>query len=83
MLTQFEKYGKDFVMQELLSCGGNVSCILIALDKFALYGCDFTLGEIGDVLHVTRERVRQIEASAIKKLKHPKAGKAIRAYMVS
>lgn len=30
-----------------------------------------TLEEIGDVLHVTRERVRQIEAKAIRKLKHP------------
>lgn len=83
MSTNSEKYGKDFVMQELLNCGGNVSCILIALDKLALYGCDFTLGEIGDVLHVTRERVRQIEASAIKKLKHPKMGRTIKTYMES
>jgi hypothetical protein len=83
MSVDVKKYGKDFVMQELLNCGGNVSCILITLDKLALYGCDFTLEEIGDILHVTRERVRQIEASAIKKLKHPKVGKAIRAYMGS
>jgi hypothetical protein len=83
MPVHTEKYGKDFVMQELLSCGGNVSCILIALDKLALYGCDFTLGEIGDVMHVTRERVRQIEASAIKKLKHPRMGRTIKMYMES
>lgn len=83
MSTHSEKYSKDFVMQELLNCGGNVSCILIALDKLALYGCDFTLGEIGDVLHVTRERVRQIEASAIKKLKHPRMGRNIKLYMDS
>lgn len=83
MIMHSEKYGKDFVMQELLNCGGNVSCILIALDKLALNGCDFTLGEIGDVLHVTRERVRQIEASAIKKLKHPKMGRTIKTYMES
>lgn len=35
------------------------------------------------MLHVTRERVRQIEASAIKKLKHPKMGRAIKAYLES
>ena len=83
MSKHTEKYGKDYVMQELLNCGGNVSCILIALDKLALYGCDFTLGEIGDVLQVTRERVRQIEVSAIKKLKHPKMGRIIKLYMDS
>ncbi|MFW6308193.1 MAG: RNA polymerase sigma factor RpoD, partial [Campylobacterales bacterium] len=33
---------------------------------------DRTLEEIGKELSVTRERVRQIESSAIKKLKHPK-----------
>ncbi len=31
---------------------------------------DRTLEEIGKELNVTRERVRQIESSAIKKLKH-------------
>lgn len=83
MSHRTDKYTKDLVMQELLSCGGNITCILLTLDRLSLYGCDFTLEEIGDVLHVTRERVRQIESSAIKKLKHPKIGKAIKAYMVN
>lgn len=74
---------KDFVMRELLNCNGNVTCVLITLDKLGLHGCDFTLSEIGGILHVTRERVRQIEASAIKKLKHPKIGRMIKTYMES
>lgn len=78
-----EQNEKDYVMQELLSCNGNVSCILITLDRLGLHGCDFTLSEIGEVLNVTRERVRQIEASAIKKLKHPKMGRVIKAYLES
>jgi hypothetical protein len=77
------RYEKDFVMRELLGCHGNVTCILITLDRLGLHGCDFTLSEIGEVLHVTRERVRQIESSAIKKLKHPKMGRVIKAYMES
>ncbi|MDE5816625.1 MAG: sigma-70 family RNA polymerase sigma factor, partial [Helicobacter sp.] len=42
---------------------------------------DRTLEEIGKELNVTRERVRQIESSAIKKLKHPKVGRALKNYI--
>ena len=44
---------------------------------------DRTLEEIGKELSVTRERVRQIESSAIKKLKHPKVGKNLKNYVES
>ena len=40
-----------------------------------------TLEEIGERFNLTRERVRQIEASALKKLKHPGIGRILRAYM--
>lgn len=42
---------------------------------------DRTLEEIGNELSVTRERVRQIESSAIKKLKHPKIGRKLKNYI--
>jgi RNA polymerase primary sigma factor len=42
---------------------------------------DRTLEEIGKELSVTRERVRQIESSAIKKLKHPKVGRKLKNYI--
>ncbi len=42
---------------------------------------DRTLEEIGKELAVTRERVRQIESSAIKKLKHPKVGRKLKNYI--
>ena len=35
---------------------------------------EFTLDEIAKILGITKERVRQIEAQALKKLKHPKMG---------
>jgi len=40
----------------------------------------FTLGEIGEILGITREQVRQIESTALKKLKHPKVGLKLKQY---
>ncbi len=40
-----------------------------------------TLSEIADILGITRERVRQIEHTALKKLKHPKISKELREYL--
>ena len=41
--------------------------------RFGLDGSKpLTLEEVGLIMHVTRERVRQIEAKALKKMKNPK-----------
>ncbi len=40
-----------------------------------------TLEEVGRIFRVTRERVRQIEAKAIRKLRHPSRSKLIRDYL--
>ncbi|MBV8073844.1 MAG: RNA polymerase sigma factor RpoD [Candidatus Eremiobacteraeota bacterium] len=39
-----------------------------------------TLEEVGQEFGVTRERIRQIEAKALRKLRHPSRGKALRDY---
>ncbi len=40
-----------------------------------------TLEEVGRIFHVTRERIRQIEAKAIRKLHHPNRSKKLRDYL--
>lgn len=40
-----------------------------------------TLEEVGFLFDITRERIRQIESSALKKLKHPGINKAFRDYL--
>ena len=40
-----------------------------------------TLEEVGKVFEVTRERIRQIEAKALRKLRHPSRSKKLKDYM--
>ena len=40
-----------------------------------------TLEEVGDRFHVTRERIRQIEAKALRKLRHPSRSRKLRDYL--
>ena len=44
-------------------------------------GRNHTLEEVGKEFNVTRERIRQIEAKALKKLRHPSRSKQLRDYL--
>ena len=42
---------------------------------------DHTLEEVGKQFDVTRERIRQIEAKALRKLRHPTRSEMLRSFM--
>ena len=47
--------------------------------RFGMYdGRNYTLEEVGQIFGVTRERIRQIENKALRKLRHPSRAKKIR-----
>jgi RNA polymerase primary sigma factor len=45
--------------------------------------CDHTLEQVGREFEVTRERIRQIEAKALRKLRHPSRSKSLRPFVES
>ncbi len=54
----------------------------ILILRFGIHdGSSRTLEEVGNVFKVTRERVRQIEAKALKKLRHPSRSRRLRTFM--
>jgi len=43
-------------------------------------GSEHTLEEVGRVFSVTRERIRQIEANALRKLRHPSRSQKLKSF---
>jgi len=46
-------------------------------------GSEHTLEEVGQSFAVTRERIRQIESKALRKLRHPSRSQRLRAFLES
>ena len=50
--------------------------------RFGMYdGRNHTLEEVGKIFNVTRERIRQIEAKALRKLRHPSRSKKLKDFL--
>jgi RNA polymerase primary sigma factor len=71
---------KEQVMEVLASLAPRERKVLEL--RFGLEdGRSRTLEEVGREFHVTRERIRQIEAKALRKLRHPSRSKKLRDYL--
>lgn len=44
-------------------------------------GCEYTLSEVGKIFSVTRERIRQIECDALRKLQHPSCANRLASFL--
>lgn len=53
----------------------------VLLLRYGFDGRERTLEEVGAEFNITRERIRQIEVKALKKLKHPSRSKHLKAYL--
>ena len=65
------------VLDTLTEREENVLRLRFGLDD----GRSRTLEEVGKVFGVTRERIRQIEAKALRKLRHPSRSKQLKDFM--
>ena len=65
------------VLSTLTECEQKVLRLRFGLDD----GRARTLEEVGKVFNVTRERIRQIEAKALRKLRHPSRSRKLKDYL--
>ena len=71
---------RECIKEVLESFGPREVCILKM--RFGLDGSrPHTLEEVGQKFHLTRERIRQIEAEALRRLRHPRHRRKLQGYL--
>jgi RNA polymerase primary sigma factor len=68
-------------LEEVLSALPPREVRILQLRYGLLDGQSYTLEEVGKKMGVTRERVRQIEAQALSRLRHPAIRRKLREYL--
>ena len=70
------------VVEELLDNGLTAREAKVLRMRFGIgMNTDHTLEEVGKQFDVTRERIRQIEAKALRKLRHPSRSERLRSFV--
>ena len=66
-----------YVLRSLTSREEKIIRIRFGLED----GLEHTLEEVGQLFAVTRERIRQIEAKALRKLRHPSRSRKLESFL--
>jgi RNA polymerase primary sigma factor len=68
-------------IEEILDDLGQREALIMRL-RYGLQGNEpHTLKEIGEILHLSRERIRQLEKEILRKLRQPRFARQLRAFM--
>ena len=83
--TLFDSASRELLKEQVEQVLGTLSDReqRVIVERFGLNdGRPKTLEEVGKMFQVTRERIRQIEAKALRKMRHPSRGNKLRDYLV-
>ena len=80
-IVKTQQYRLQLELEKVLATLAPRETEIIRLRYGIGIGYPSTLEEVGKKFGITRERVRQIEAKAIRKLKYPRRNKSLREYL--
>ena len=78
-----DEMDRNSAIEQILSTLTKKEADVLKLKYGLIDGKPRTLEQTGEILHITRERVRQIEAKALRKLRHPSKAMYLKEYLYS
>ena len=75
------KFEGELLVMTVIQPYNNAALLAVPLDHNIISQSNADLEEVGKEFNVTRERIRQIEAKALRKLRHPSRSRKLKDYL--